>query len=143
MTERTYTLDELCNLTGLPKRTIRYYIQMGLVDRPEGEKRTAFYLTKHLESLLRVKRLSAQGLSLEKIRQGGDGIPQEVSKPQHPGDVSYCSHIYLADGIELVVDANASSMDQHQMRRFIKGALEILQAFKAGQEETEKQERKD
>ena len=139
MTERTYTLDELCNLSGLPKRTIRYYIQMGLVDRPEGEKRTAFYLTRHLESLLRVKRLAAQGFSLEKIRQGGDEIPQKALKPQQPGDVSYRSHIYLADGIELVIDAGTSGLDQHQMRLFIRGALEILQAFKAEQEKTEKQ----
>ena len=139
MAERTYTLDELCNLTGLPKRTIRYYIQMGLVDRPEGEKRTAFYLTKHLESLLRVKRLAAQGMSLEKIRTGGDGISQKASAPHQPGEVRYCSHIYLADGIELVIDASASRLDQHQMRQFILGALETLEAIKAEQEETEKQ----
>lgn len=140
MTERTYTLDELCNLTGLPKRTIRYYIQMGLVDRPEGEKRTAFYLTKHLESLLRVKRLSAQGMSLEKIRTGGDEISQRIPTPHQPGEVRYCSHVYLAEGIELVIDASASRLDQHQMRQFIMGAVETLKALKAEQD-VEKTER--
>ncbi len=136
MTERTYTLDELCNLTGLPKRTIRYYIQIGLIDRPEGKKRTAFYLTKHLESLLRVKRLSAQGMSLEKIRTSGDEISQKVLKPHHqPGEVRYCSHIYLAEGIELVIEPNSSMLNQYQMRQFIMDALEALKTLEVEQNE--------
>lgn len=36
-----FTLDDLSRLVELPKRTIRYYIQQGLVDRPEGAKRGA------------------------------------------------------------------------------------------------------
>lgn len=134
MTERTYTLDELCNLTGLSKRTIRYYIQMGLVDRPEGEKRTAFYLTKHLESLLRVKRLAAKGMSLEKIRAGGDEVPQNELKSQEPGTVEVRSHIYLAPGIEFVVNPAESGLDSQSLREFIRGAVGALQALKARQE---------
>ena len=134
MTERTYTLDELCNLTGLSKRTIRYYIQMGLVDRPEGEKRTAFYLTKHLESLLRVKRLAAQGMSLEKIRMGGDEVPQNELKSLEPGTVEVRSHIYLAPGIELVIDPATSGLDSQSLREFVRGAVGALQALKAEQE---------
>ena len=35
--------DELSTLTDLPRRTVRSYIQHGLVDRPEGAKRGAYY----------------------------------------------------------------------------------------------------
>ena len=33
----TYLISELCSLVDLPVRTVRYYVQQGLVDRPEGE----------------------------------------------------------------------------------------------------------
>ena len=32
----TYSFDALCTLVELPARTVRYYIQLGLVDRPDG-----------------------------------------------------------------------------------------------------------
>ncbi len=39
MNEKSFTLDELVALVGLPKRTVRYYIQIELMDRPEGAVR--------------------------------------------------------------------------------------------------------
>ena len=36
MNPRSFTLDELCTLTDLPRRTVRYYVQIGLVPRPAG-----------------------------------------------------------------------------------------------------------
>ena len=44
-----HTLESLATLAGLTPRTVRYYIQQGLVDRPLGEKRGAYYLARHLE----------------------------------------------------------------------------------------------
>ena len=31
-----WSIDDLCNLAALPKRTVRYYLQMGLIDKPMG-----------------------------------------------------------------------------------------------------------
>ena len=58
---RTYTLDELCTLAELPKRTVRYYIQLGLVDRPIGETRAAHYTSRQLEQLLTDPQMVAGG----------------------------------------------------------------------------------
>ena len=33
---KKFTIDEICALVEMNKRTVRYYIQKGLVDRPEG-----------------------------------------------------------------------------------------------------------
>jgi hypothetical protein len=33
---RKFPLDEIAALAELPQRTVRYYIQTGLVDRPQG-----------------------------------------------------------------------------------------------------------
>src|SRR5438132_5850914 len=53
------------------RRTIRYYVTLGLVDRPlavPGRGRTAFYGRRHLLQLLAIKRLQAQGLSLAEVQ---------------------------------------------------------------------------
>jgi DNA-binding transcriptional MerR regulator len=56
-------------------RTIRYYITLGLLDRPsEMQGRTAFYGRKHLLQLVAIKRLQAQGLSLVDVQQQMLGI---------------------------------------------------------------------
>ena len=41
MDDKTFSLDDLCTLTDVPKRTARYYMQLGLIDRPVGETRAA------------------------------------------------------------------------------------------------------
>ena len=66
---QTRSLDELAALVDLPKRTVRYYIQLGLVDRPDGETRAARYGTRHVEQLLQVRKWSDAGVSLERIRE--------------------------------------------------------------------------
>ena len=51
-----FSLDELCALADTPRRTVRYYIQEGLVDRPEGAERGANYTHDHLRQLLTVRK---------------------------------------------------------------------------------------
>jgi len=53
----------------IPRRTTRYYIQIGLIDRPEGVGRGAHYTTRHLEQLLEIRKWQQVGLSLERIRE--------------------------------------------------------------------------
>lgn len=51
-------------------RTIRYYTTLGLIDRPaELRGRTAFYSRRHVEQLVAIKRLQAEGLTLADIQQ--------------------------------------------------------------------------
>ena len=52
--KKKFSLEELSELTGISRRTIRFYIQKGLMNGPEGEKRGAYYTTEHLEDLLRI-----------------------------------------------------------------------------------------
>ena len=56
--KKKFSLEELSELTGISRRTIRFYIQKGLMNGPEGEKRGAYYTTEHLEDLLRIKRMT-------------------------------------------------------------------------------------
>lgn len=67
MSHPTYSLDDLAERSDTPARTIRYYIQRGLVSRPVGEKRGAHYTAEHLQQLLQIRKWVGAGLSLQRI----------------------------------------------------------------------------
>ena len=51
------------------RRTVRYYATLGLLDRPMIQGRIAYYERRHLLQLVAVKRLQANGLSLNEIQE--------------------------------------------------------------------------
>lgn len=124
------SLEELCTLVDLPARTVRFYIQEGLVNRPEGAKRGAYYTREHLERLLTIRKWQRAGVSLERIRElvsepaGGSELPPEPHP--RPGDVSVRSHIVLAPGVELVIDPGRAGLDPQAMRELVRRAADLL-----------------
>lgn len=132
--DRRYSADELSALSGTPRRTIRYYIQMGLVDRPIGETRAAHYNWKHLGQLLRIRSFIEAGLSLERIGQilAADGPPPSIPlPPPAPGSVVVQSHIHLAPGVQLVVDPAQAGLSGEALRRLVRTVIESLQGVRA------------
>jgi len=126
MSEKTFTLDELCTLTDLTKRTVRYYMQLDLVERPIGETRAAHYTSRHLDQLLRVKQLTEAGVSLERIREvmaGGDTpVP---TRQRRPGSIEVRSHLFVAPGLEIQISPEEAGMTPEQVRAFVR---EVMQA---------------
>lgn len=125
-----FTLDELCTLTDLPKRTVRYYIQIGLVDRPIGETRAAHYTPKHLDQLLTIRKWTGAGLSLDRVRElmteADPGVPPP--RPRKPGSIEVCSHIVIADGIELVIEPGRSGLGPEAVRSLLKVVMDGYEA---------------
>lgn len=131
MSEQHFSLDQLCSLTAVPKRTVRYYIQIGLLDRPVGETRGAHYLSTHLETLLRIKQLSDAGVSLERIRQVLGGEPPILPPRQRqPGDVDVRSHVWIAPGVELQLSPEEAQISQEQLRAFLQAVLDAWNQIK-------------
>ncbi len=129
--ERTYTLDELCTLSELPKRTVRYYIQLGLVDRPVGETRAAHYTSRHLEQLLLIRKWTDAGVSLERIGDLLHGsTPPVPPRPRGTGTVEVWSHLVVADGIEVTLEPSRAGLTPEQAREFFQGALTLYQNIK-------------
>src|SRR5450631_2680962 len=92
-TER-YSIGELSTLAGVTPRTVRYYIAEGLVERPEGEKRGAHYLKRHLEQLLLIRRWTDAGLSLDRVRELLGGAPEDPARRHvSPGTVEVWSRL--------------------------------------------------
>jgi DNA-binding transcriptional MerR regulator len=148
--EPNYPLSELCVLADLPVRTVRYYIQIGLVDRPQGETRAARYGPRHLEQLLQIKQWTAAGVSLERIRALLQGEPPPVP-PRHQalGVVTVCSHVGVAAGVEVVIDPGRAGLTPEQVRAFVQGVMAAFAAVTAespadgalGQEQDEQEQR--
>jgi len=67
--EETYTLNELAERSKVSERTIRYYIQFGLLPAPEGAGPKARYALGHLGRLRLIRTLQDQHLPLSAIRK--------------------------------------------------------------------------
>lgn len=64
-----FSMDELVDASGISDRTIRYYIEQGLLQNARGRGRSSYYTTEHLERLTRIADLREKGLSLAEIKE--------------------------------------------------------------------------
>lgn len=137
-TRKTYSADDLAVHAGIPRRTIRYYIELGLVDRPIGETRAAYYTWQHLQQLLEIRKLTEQGFSLERVRElltQGTAPPAAARAPR-PGAIAVKSHVSLAPGLDLVIEPGPASLTPEQLRRLIRDTLAAYECvLKEGEQE--------
>lgn len=126
--QQRFSLDELATLANVTPRTVRYYIAEGLVDRPEGEKRGAHYLRRHLEQLLLIRRWTEAGLSLERIRELIAGAPEDPPpRRTPPGAVEVWSRITLTDGLEVHIEPGRADLGPEQVRSLVRGLKSLYQ----------------
>lgn len=129
----SYSIDELAALTELPRRTVRYYIQQGLVARPIGEKRGAYYTASHLEQLLAIRKWQKAGLSLDRIREiltDPDVGSLPPARPRGPGTVEVWSHLVVVDGIEVMLEPGRAGLDPAEVRAFFRGVTNLLEQIR-------------
>jgi DNA-binding transcriptional MerR regulator len=134
MSANTFSLDEVCRLTDYPKRTVRYYIQLGLVSRPVGEARAARYTGEHVTQLLKIKEFSTAGVSLQRIRDvlaGED--PPVPPRQRHAGSVEVRSHIYIAPGLEIQIAPEEAGLTPEQTRALIREVIKLAGAARSGE----------
>jgi DNA-binding transcriptional MerR regulator len=115
-----YNIDELADLGGVSRRTVRYYVQEGLIPPPLGVGRGRHYGRSHLDRLLEVKARQEAGLSLEQIRARRTPTPGsgQTEAPPQPFPRSTWRRLTLAPGVELHVS--------HDVRLPASGRLDEL-----------------
>jgi DNA-binding transcriptional MerR regulator len=127
------SLDQLATLTGLTSRTVRYYIQQDLVSRPEGAKRGAHYLRRHVEQLLLIRRWTDAGLSLDRIRELIAGAPEDPPRrAAPPGSVEVWSRVTLADGLEVQIEPGRAGLGPEQVRELVRGLTALYHQLRSG-----------
>lgn len=138
MSEKAFTIQELSNLTGLPRRTIHFYSQQGLLPPPHSAGAGAYYDESHLTRLKLIPVLRQKGMRLDDIRAHFNQVsPAELKRalkevPQAPFTArsplqsqSY-NHFNLPAGITLNAPASLSAADQARLRQLIAYAQDIF-----------------
>lgn len=118
------TLEQLAAAADVPLRTARFYIQKGLLARPHGSTRSAWYDAEHLQTLLRIRKWSEAGLSLARIAELLTSGDAKAPPRRAPGAIEVRTHVYLADGLELVITPDQARLSPEQLRALIRAVLE-------------------
>lgn len=87
--EPTYKLEDLAKLAGVSPRTVRYYVQRGLLPAPTFRGKDTAYGDDHLARLQAIRKLQDQYLPLDAIqaeleRRGADDILRAATPQPHP-----------------------------------------------------------
>lgn len=125
--EKTFSIGELVQASGVSRRTVRYYVQRGLLPPPEGAGRGHFYRPGHLEKLLLIKELQERGLGLEQIRvrlEGGPGRARTKAPPAP--EIELATRIRIAGGVEIILSHGTRPPRPAQVRALAEAAARIL-----------------
>ena len=109
MADERYAVGELADLGGVSRRTVRYYVQEGLIPTPLGVGRGDHYGREHLDRLLQVKALQEARRSLDEIRQlldGGGAAARPVVAEARPLPREVWRRVTVAPGVELHVSGD-------------------------------------
>lgn len=84
--EQTWKLDELARQADVSTRTVRYYVQRGLLPAPVFRGRDTVYSPEHLLRLKAIRRLQEQFLPLDAIQQELDRYSPEALRRLAAGE---------------------------------------------------------
>jgi DNA-binding transcriptional MerR regulator len=98
-------LTELADRAGVSIRTVRYYIQQGVLQEPEARGPGAHYSEEHLERLLLIKRLQKEHLPLAEIRKAIESGAAEGIAPKSARD--YIRSVLGKPRLEQVAEASS------------------------------------
>ncbi len=132
-----YSIQDLCDQTSLPRRTIHFYVQQGLLPPPEGAGVGTRYNEVHLLCLKLLPLLRRKGLKLDEIRERLQGLDadalralyDQVNEPAPPAlfPVSQpFAHYALPAGIMLLAPATLTSAERKKLTELLKAAVEIF-----------------
>lgn len=129
MLKKQYSIQELSELTGYSRRTIRYYIQEGLLHPPSGRGRGGFYYDSHINKLSKIKSLQDKGLKLESIAEllrQPEALSAKVKEADTPPSREIWIKHPLADGIEIHIRRDQEEKHRKKIDELIRFAKSTL-----------------
>jgi len=122
METKRYTIEELVERTGFSRRTIRYYVQEGLIDPPAGRGRGGFYFDSHLNRLLEIRSLQGRGMKLAAIRQ----ILRQGEYDEKPLEREVWARYPVLPGVEIHILHGVEEHKRKELMEVIRAARSIL-----------------
>jgi len=103
-----YNIETLVKISGISKRTIRYYIEKKLLSPPLGSCRGSYYDETHLDRLEKIKKMASQGVPLEKMRE----FLYSVVVTESVEKTELWERLVLFDGLEVNFRKNLLNEEQ-------------------------------
>ena len=125
--EQQGTLQDLAAHSGVPARTIRFYIARGLLPPPLSAGRGAAYGSEHLARLLAIKKWQAEGQMLAEIAGKLEGRKAERGLPEPCAWWSYP----IEEDVLVWVRTGSSPWRTKQVRSAIKEMAARLRSLPA------------
>ena len=100
MEEKKYNIGQLAELTGVSRRTIRFYVQSGLLAAPQGAGRGHFYTDVHLQMLQKIVALKEGRHSLDAIASMLQDSPRPAETFPSP---TIWTRVEICAGLEIHV----------------------------------------
>ena len=126
MQKTQYTIQELCDSTGYSRRTVRYYVEIGLVDPPSGRGRGGFYNDSSVNKLMQIKSLQEKGMNLAAII--------DYFKGEKTVDQSYLRDVWvkyeIVPGIEISVRRDVEEREGRKVFEIVRVARSIAKEDK-------------
>ena len=122
MEEKIYTIQELCELTGFSRRTIRYYVQEGLIDPPAGRGRGGFYFDSHLRRRQEIRGLQDQGLRISEIQH----LPAKGEQPEPAPLREVWIRYPVEPGLEIHLSRDLEERKRKKVQEIIRLAKTVL-----------------
>lgn len=121
MEQRKYTIEELGEITGFTRRTIRYYVQEGLIEPPAGRGRGGFYYDSHVQQLLRIRSFQEKGIGINAMLSMMEEEKNETLLPSRQVMVRY----EIVPGIEINVSREIETKEPKKILELIRIAKSI------------------
>jgi DNA-binding transcriptional MerR regulator len=118
MQEKKYNIGQLAELSGFSRRTIRFYVQSGLLNPPAGAGRGHYYTDAHLEALQKINSLKDNNLSLDEI-VAALHAPDVAVEEALPVPTTWV-RLEVCPGIELQVQGGRYPVTPARIRRLQK-----------------------
>jgi DNA-binding transcriptional MerR regulator len=148
MSESRFDIQKLVNESGVPRRTIYFYVQQGVLPPPQGAGLAAYYGEDHLLRLRLIPVLRQQGLRLDEIRARFASMGQEELRQAYEKHRSSrieaapravrakqgqagpapqtCLLYHLSEGIMLTVSDNIRQAERQRVQRLLDAARRIF-----------------
>jgi len=115
-----YNLLELSEKSGIPPRTIRYYISKNLLNGPTQVGRNAIYTDSHLKRLEEIQDLKQKGLSLHEISV--DSQKTDTSLVEPTAWIQYA----LEDDITVSIRSDVSPWRMNLIKKTLNNILPTI-----------------
>ena len=133
MGESRYNIGELAAMAKVSRRTVRFYVTLGLISSPLGRGPGHHYTDNHLQEILTIRALQGRGVSLaemqdQKVREAPLLLPTEPPTPDlHP---QLITRILLQPGVSLEFLHEACELTPADMEAIAERCREAIKGTK-------------